>query len=107
MAHRWTGVGGRDNQLCTIEDTVGRLPGALDDARLLREVTSLADTRVIIVYGSRDGVFRIDGTVADKLKRDYPNVDLIRMDGCGHDPFEEDVSGFMIALEKSLESEKK
>jgi hypothetical protein len=25
-----------------------------------------------------------------------------RMEGCGHDPFEEDVQGFVAALEKSF-----
>ena len=107
MAHRWTGVGGWDNQLCTIEDSVGPSSGCIGRCTTVKGGNEPGRYEGDHVYGSRDGVFRIDGTVADKLKRDYPNVDLIRMDGCGHDPFEEDVSGFMIALEKSLESEKK
>jgi hypothetical protein len=35
--------------------------------------------------------------------KDFPIIKFIRMEGCGHDPFEEDVQGFVTALEKSIE----
>ena len=78
-------------------------PGTLDDVRLLRDVTNYKDTRVVIVYGSRDGIVRIDSTLAERVCNDFPNIKFIRMEGCGHDPFEEDVQGFVTALEKSIE----
>jgi pimeloyl-ACP methyl ester carboxylesterase len=77
----------------------------LDDVRLLKEVTNLKDTKVVIVYGSKDGIVRIDSTVAERVCKDFPNIKFIRMEGCGHDPFEEDVQGFVTALEKSIECE--
>jgi pimeloyl-ACP methyl ester carboxylesterase len=80
-------------------------PGTLDDVCLLKEVTNLKDTRVVIVYGSNDGIVRIDNNVAERVCKDFPNIKFIRMEGCGHDPFEEDVQGFVTALEKSIECE--
>ncbi len=74
----------------------------LDDGRLFEEVARLNDTRVVIVYGSRDRVVRIDDGAADELRRKFPNVAVIKMEGCGHDPFEEDVPAFMSALEEAL-----
>ncbi|KAL9182494.1 hypothetical protein ACHAXT_013146 [Thalassiosira profunda] len=76
---------------------------ALNDGHLLQEVAKLKDTKVVIVYGSKDGVVRIEGPVADALKQNYPGVKVVRMEGLGHDPFEEDVGGFLAALEKALE----
>lgn len=72
------------------------------DEELLAEVANLKDTQVVIVYGSNDKVVRIEGSVAAKLKIDYPNIKLIRAEGSGHDPFEEDVDGFMMELEKAI-----
>ena len=63
----------------------------------------MKDTKVVIIYGSKDSVVRIEGPVADALKKDYPGVKVVRMDGLGHDPFEEDVEGFWAVLEKALE----
>jgi len=76
---------------------------ALDDEQLLREVANLKDTKVVIIYGSNDKVVRIEGSVAETLKRDFPNVKVVRMEGLGHDPYEEDVDGFLFELEKALE----
>ena len=75
----------------------------LDDGELLAEVANLKDTQVVIVYGSNDKVVRIEGSVAEKLKVDYPNIKLIRIEGSGHDPFEEDVDEFMMELDKAIE----
>ncbi len=78
---------------------------ALDDGQLLREVSKLDSTKVVIVYGSRDRVVRIDGDVAARLKKEFPTIRFVGMEGLGHDPFEEDVEGFMVELENALESE--
>ncbi len=74
----------------------------MDDGRLFREVASLADTSVVIIYGSKDRVVRIDDGAAEALRREFPNVRVIKMEGCGHDPFEEDVPGFLMVLAKAL-----
>lgn len=80
-------------------------PNSLDDGRLFTEVASLADTSVVIIYGSKDRVVRIDDGAAEALRREFPNVRVIKMEGCGHDPFEEDVPGFLTVLAKALEGE--
>jgi len=54
------------------------------------------------MYGSKDRIVVIDGVVAERLKQDYPNVKLVRLEGMGHDPFEEDVDVFLNELEKVL-----
>mmetsp|Transcript_2222 Transcript_2222/g.4769 ORF Transcript_2222/g.4769 Transcript_2222/m.4769 type:complete len:678 (-) Transcript_2222:162-2195(-) len=74
----------------------------LDDAQLLREVSNLKDTKVVIVYGSNDRVVRIEGAAAERLRAEFPKVAVVRMEGLGHDPFEEDVDGFLVELEKAL-----
>lgn len=74
-----------------------------DDVQLLKEVANLKDTKVVIVYGSKDNVVRIEGSVSERLKEEYPSITLVRMEGMGHDPFEEDVDGFLKALENALE----
>jgi len=75
----------------------------LDDGQLLKRVADLRDTKVVIIYGSKDRVVRIEGAVAASLKKDFPSVKLIRLEGAGHDPFEENVGGFVMELEKALE----
>lgn len=65
----------------------------------------LHSTKVVIVYGSNDRVVRIEGDVAARLKNDFPTVRFVRMEGLGHDPFEEDVEGFLSVLENTLKME--
>ena len=76
----------------------------LDDGQLLRAVSNIDNTKVVIVYGSKDKVVRIEGDVAKRLKTDFPTIRFVRMEGLGHDPFEEDVEVFMTELEKALEN---
>jgi len=76
----------------------------LDDGQLLREVSKLENTKVVIVYGSNDKVVRIEGDVARRLKKEFPTIRFVRMEGLGHDPFEEDVPGFITELEKAIEN---
>ncbi len=45
---------------------------------------------------------RIDDGAAEALRREFPNVRVIKMEGCRHDPFKEDVPGFLMVLEKAL-----
>ena len=75
---------------------------SLGDDQLLREVSNLEDTKVVIIYGSKDRVINIEGPMAERIQHDYPNVKLVRVQ-TGHNPFEEDVDGFLLELEKLLE----
>ena len=70
---------------------------------MLKEVSNLPDTTVVIMYGSKDKIVQIEGDVAEKLRREFPSVRLVRLEGLGHDPFEEDVETFLSELEKSLD----
>ena len=74
----------------------------LDDGQLLTKVASLKGTQVVIMYGSNDKVVRIDGAVAEQMRKDYPNIKLVRMEGQGHDPFEEKVDEFVSVLENAI-----
>ena len=70
--------------------------------QLLTKVASLKGTQVVIMYGSNDKVVRIDGAVAEQMRKDYPNIKLVRMEGQGHDPFEEKVDEFVSVLENAI-----
>jgi pimeloyl-ACP methyl ester carboxylesterase len=70
----------------------------LNDEQLLHQVSNMKDTKVVIVYGSKDRIVRFEGAVAEKMKQEFPNLHLVRMEGLGHDPFEEDVDGFLNEL---------
>ena len=74
----------------------------LDDGQLLTKVASLKGIQVVIMYGSNDKVVRIDGAVAEQMSKDYPNIKLVRMEGQGHDPFEEKVDEFVSVLENAI-----
>jgi pimeloyl-ACP methyl ester carboxylesterase len=80
----------------------GRAIQSSDDVELLRQVSDLADTTVVIVYGTKDNVVKIDDAVLQKLKRNHPTIKILRMEGLGHDPFEEDKETFLSELEKVL-----
>jgi pimeloyl-ACP methyl ester carboxylesterase len=73
-----------------------------DDIGLLREVLSLPNTMVGVIVGSQDRV------IPPKLTRKFlanfqaGEVDLIQLDGLGHNAFEEDVDAFLDALEKII-----
>jgi pimeloyl-ACP methyl ester carboxylesterase len=73
-----------------------------DDAELLREVVNLPQTTVLVVYGTKDNVVRVDEKAVDRLKKEIPAVKVLRLEGLGHDPFEEDKEVFLSELEKIL-----
>ncbi|KAL7506243.1 hypothetical protein ACHAXN_003522 [Cyclotella atomus] len=99
MRFQWPSIGrGWERGLISF----GRAVQSSDDAELLRQVADLPDTTVVIVYGTKDNVVKIGDAVLEKLKSDYPTVNILRMEGLGHDPFEEDKEAFLSELEKVL-----
>lgn len=76
-----------------------------DDADLLRQVANLPNTTVVVVYGSKDNVVRVNKNVLDLLKNDFPMVNVLRMEGLGHDPFEEDKDMFLSEFDKILQTD--
>ena len=75
---------------------------ALSDGELLTKVSNLPNTKVVIMYGSKDNVVRLEGMAAERLQKEYPSIKVVRVEGSGHDPFEEDVNGFLEVLDEAL-----
>jgi len=75
---------------------------ALSDGELLTKVSNLPNTKVVIMYGSKDNVVRLEGMAAERLQEEYPSIKVVRVEGSGHDPFEEDVNGFLEVLNEAL-----
>ena len=74
----------------------------LSDGELLTEFSNLPNTKVVIMYGSKDNVVRLEGMAAERLQKEYPSINVVRVEGSGHDPFEEDVNGFLEVLNEAL-----
>ena len=72
-----------------------KYPGG--DVKLLSDVISLPNTSVYIIHGSRDKVVPLKNSMA--FVDLYPQVKLKVLDGVGHNPFEEDVEGFILAVD--------
>jgi len=69
---------------------------------LLQLVTTLPNTKVVIVHGTKDFVvpLRNSQSLAQKF-----NIPLIELEGQGHDPFEEKVDEFVAAVESVFEED--
>lgn len=79
-----------------------RAQKSFDDRLLFRQVLDLPNTTVAIVLGSEDKVIPIEMT--RKFLSDFQDDDLnvIQLEGLGHNPFEEDVETFMHAVENII-----
>lgn len=75
----------------------------LDDKELLRQVLALPNTTVAVIIGSKDTVVPPDGTRRFLSQFQEYNIEVVEMEGLGHVCYEEDVEGFMEALEAILE----
>lgn len=104
LRYQWPSIGrGWETGLLGFARAQLASPASPDDGRLLREVSTLQNTTVVIVYGSEDGVVRLEGPAVARLREEYPEVRWARM-RAGHNPFEEDVEGFMCELEEVLDT---
>jgi pimeloyl-ACP methyl ester carboxylesterase len=77
----------------------GRIPAPCSEKELVRHVLDRPHARVFVILGGKDPVVS-NATIAAFFK-DFAGVVCETMDGLGHDPFEEDVPGF-IQLVKSM-----
>jgi pimeloyl-ACP methyl ester carboxylesterase len=77
----------------------GRIPALCSEKELVRHVLDRPHARVFVILGGKDPVVS-NATIATFFE-DFPGVVCETMDGLGHDPFEEDVPGF-IQLVKSM-----
>mmetsp|Transcript_14944 Transcript_14944/g.20359 ORF Transcript_14944/g.20359 Transcript_14944/m.20359 type:complete len:600 (-) Transcript_14944:176-1975(-) len=82
----------------TRSSSVPTYPGG--EVNILRDVLSLPNTYVAIVHGTNDRV--VPWKYNAKYTESFPNLRFVKMDGFGHDPFEEDVDKFVGVVEKLL-----
>jgi pimeloyl-ACP methyl ester carboxylesterase len=78
------------------------LPTDFTDSALLQQVLELPNVlSVDVIVGSKDKIMR-PAQLREFLKA-FPRVRFKEMEGLGHDPFEEDVEGFLRTLENLLD----
>lgn len=78
----------------------------VDDKELLRKVLALPNTTVAVIVGSEDKV--VPPSFTRRFLSDFQDqgrINLVELKGLGHVSFEEDVEGFMDALEGILKSD--
>ena len=69
---------------------------AVDERGILQHVLNRPNTRLVVIHGSKDRV--ISNAMLNKGL--IPGVQMIQLDGQGHDPFEEDVELFVSTVEE-------
>ena len=78
------------------------LPAALTDNELLQKVLDRG-VPVHVIIGSKDRV--VSPVMLKRFLRRFPSVQVSEMPGLGHDPFEEDVDGFLDVMERVLDGQ--
>jgi len=74
------------------------------EEQLLQDVLKLPNTYVAIVHGTKDRV--VPSSYNEKYTAFYPNLRFVKMDGFGHDPFEEDVDMFVDVVKDLMKDAK-
>jgi len=77
-----------------------------DDKELLRQVLALPNTTVAVIVGSEDKVVPPNSTRRFFSDFQDQDIEIVELKGLGHVCFEEDVHGFMEALEGIVKSKK-
>ena len=76
---------------------------AFTDQELLEQVLD-SNTTITVIVGGKDPV--VSPKTAQKFLEPYRDrIRIVEMEGMGHDPFEEDVDGFVNVVERILEGE--
>ena len=102
LRFQWPAIGkGWEDGLLTFTRAMAQ-PTAMTDAGLVEQVLQTeTNATVTVILGSQDRVVRTDQV----LKFFHPhrdNIRVVEMKGLGHDPFEEDVEGFVSTVERVL-----
>ena len=104
LRFQWPSIGqGWDQGLVTFARAQFQSMELTDD-QLLRQVLSLPNTTVHVIYGERDRIVKPE-TIRSLFEPYRSNVKLIELKRLGHDPFEEDVDSFLSALIPLLQSD--
>lgn len=103
LRFQWPSIGqGWENGLLSF--TRSRLlsicPYSGGELQLLKHVTKMKNTKVIIVHGTNDPVVPL--RMSRKIVANLKGVRFLQIDGSGHDPFEEDVDDFVNRIEALL-----
>ena len=69
----------------------------VDERGLFQHVLNRPNTRLVVMRGNKDGV--VTKAMLDTFLVPFPGVQVIELDGLGHDPFEEDAELFISTLE--------
>jgi pimeloyl-ACP methyl ester carboxylesterase len=70
----------------------------VDERSLFQQVLNRPKTRLVVLRGNQDRV--VTKSMLDTFLVPFPAVQVIELDGLGHDPFEEDVERFISTLDE-------
>jgi pimeloyl-ACP methyl ester carboxylesterase len=73
---------------------------SVSDKDLVRRVASRPNTRIVVILGSHDKV--VPRKAVDNAFSEFPEIPILEVDGCGHDPFEEKIDVFIDLVEEVL-----
>jgi pimeloyl-ACP methyl ester carboxylesterase len=73
---------------------------SIPEESLIQSVVNRPNTRIVIISGSKDKV--IPKRKIQKAFSSFPEIPILDMEGCGHDPFEEKTDEFISLLERYL-----
>lgn len=76
------------------------LPGDMSDAELLQSILDRG-IAVDVVLGAKDKI--VPEKHVRQFLREFPSVRVVSMEDMGHDPFEEDVDGFVNVVSKLVD----
>lgn len=97
LRFQWPSIGsGWESGLLTFARAQS-LPTDLTDRELMESVLKLPNTKVLVIVGRKDRIVPV-ATVREFIA-DFPSVEVVELDGLGHDPFEEDKQSFVRAME--------
>uniref|UniRef100_A0A7S2YTM6 AB hydrolase-1 domain-containing protein n=1 Tax=Entomoneis paludosa TaxID=265537 RepID=A0A7S2YTM6_9STRA len=79
------------------------IPMEVSDRDLVKQVLALPNTTVDVIYGGSDPI--VKPSLIEKFFMSFlsQGVNLVALEGLGHDPFEEDAEAFINALEELLQ----
>lgn len=105
LRYQWPSIGKGWEQGLVNFATAMSLPRNDTDANLLKQLSLKLRTKVDVIIGMKDGVLP-PGWVRSQIEKSNATVRVTEMKGSGHNPFEEDVDGFVNIVEKMVESDK-
>ncbi|CAB9525306.1 expressed unknown protein [Seminavis robusta] len=107
LRFQWPAIGlGWEDGMLRFTQAMATEPTTLTDQELVEQVLNADSNAVItVIVGGNDKV--VSSKVVQNFLAPYGDrIRIVEMAGLGHDPFEEDVDGFINLLEQLLEEDK-